>query len=169
MCVLTAAGRLTISTMTSRDRVLAAFAHEEPDRVPVWCGSSAEFRAKARRELGLDDDGLRRRFGDDFRRVFATHTGPALPALSEGAVSRTVFGIERHGLGYGQPMTHPLAAATLKDVDAYPWPDPGGMDVSGIREAAASFAGEYAILEETPVENVVAMFDAFRAYGRYDS
>jgi uroporphyrinogen decarboxylase len=54
--------------MTSRERVLAAFDHEEPDRVPAWCGASVEFWNKAKRELQLDDEGLRVTFGDDFRR-----------------------------------------------------------------------------------------------------
>jgi uroporphyrinogen decarboxylase len=33
--------------------VLCAFAHEEPDRVPRWCGASPEFIAKAKLQLGL--------------------------------------------------------------------------------------------------------------------
>ena len=37
--------------LTSRERVLTAFAHEEPDRVPTWCGASEEFWAKAKTEL----------------------------------------------------------------------------------------------------------------------
>jgi uroporphyrinogen decarboxylase len=58
--------------MTSRERVLVAFEHEEPDRVPCWCGASVEFWDKAKRQLQLDDESLRIRLGDDFRRVFAT-------------------------------------------------------------------------------------------------
>jgi len=55
--------------MTSRERVLTAFAHEEPDRVPRWCGASPEFVEKAKRELGIaDTEALFVRFGDDFRR-----------------------------------------------------------------------------------------------------
>jgi uroporphyrinogen-III decarboxylase len=115
--------------MTSRERVLAAFEHEEPDRVPAWCGASVEFWDKARRELQLDDEGLRVRFGDDFRRVSAEYAGPEFP-LSNGATSRTVFGIERHGMGYGQPISHPLADATTKDVHDY----------------AQAYEGRYAIL-----------------------
>ena len=57
--------------MTSRQRVLTAFEHAEPDRVPCWCGASVEFWEKAKRELKLDDESLRMRLGDDFRRVFA--------------------------------------------------------------------------------------------------
>jgi len=133
-------------SMTPRERVLAAFAHQEPDRVPAWCGASVEFWSKARRGLGLDDEGLRRRLGDDFRRVFARYAGPEVP-LPPGATSRTPFGVERTGLGYGQPTSHPLAgAATLRDVDAYAWPDPAWMDVSEIRSEAAAHGGRYAIL-----------------------
>ena len=32
-------------TMTSKERVMTAFAFEEPDHVPVWMGASPEFRA----------------------------------------------------------------------------------------------------------------------------
>jgi uroporphyrinogen decarboxylase len=131
--------------MDSRDRVLAAFAHEEPDRVPVWCGASDEFWIKATTELGLDDEELRQRFGDDFRRVYARYAGPEFP-LSEGATYRTIFGIERAGLGYGQPLSHPLANATLAEIHDYPWPDPMWTDVSGIADYTARSNGEYAVL-----------------------
>jgi len=131
--------------LTSRERVLAAFAHEEPDRVPAWCGSSAEFWAKARRELSLDDEALRIRFGDDFRRVFARYSGPERD-LPEGVTYRTVFGVDRTGMGYGQPVSHPLIDATLDEVHAYPWPDPAWADVSRVRADAQGWAGEYAIL-----------------------
>ena len=131
--------------MTPRQRVLAAFQHQEPDRVPAWCGASPEFWESAKQRLGLDDEGLRLRIGDDFRRVFARYAGPE-PPLSPGAVSRTVFGVERHGLGYGQPMSHPLADAGLDEIHDYPWPDPAWMDVSHIRGEAEAHGGRYAIL-----------------------
>ena len=131
--------------MTSRERVLAAFAHVEPDRVPAWCGASTEFWEKAKRALALDNEGLRERLGDNFRRVSARDLSPQFP-LSEGATSRTQFGVERRGIGYGQPVSHPLAEATLAEIHAYPWPDPGRMDVSGVRAEAEKHGGEYAIL-----------------------
>lgn len=131
--------------MTSRERVLTAFAHHEPDRVPLWCGASTEFWAKAKTQLGLEDEALRIRLGDDFRRVFARYAGPDIP-LSPGATGRTIFGVERGGIGYGQPLGHPLARATLDQVHAYPWPDPAWMDVSAIRAEALAWGGEYAIL-----------------------
>ena len=137
--------------MTPRERVLAAFVHEEPDRVPRWCGASPEFIAKAKRQLGMDDtEQLFARFGDDFRRVFARYAGPKEFSpdgeLSSGATYRSVFGVERHGLGYGQPMSHPLADATVQQVHDYPWPDPEWMDVSRIRGEALAWGRRYAIL-----------------------
>jgi len=132
--------------VTSRERVLAAFAHREPDRVPAWCGSSPEFWAKARSALGLDDEGLRRRFGDDFRRVYAVYRGPDA-GLSSGATWRSPFGVERTGIGYGQPLSHPLAgAAGARDVEAFPWPSPDWMDVSAVKREADSHGGQFAIL-----------------------
>jgi uroporphyrinogen decarboxylase len=132
--------------MNSRERVLTAFDHEEPDRVPRWCGASPEFMAKAKRTLGISsDEALFVRFGDDFRRVSARYAGPELP-LSPGATYRTVFGVERHGQGYGQPLAHPLANATPAQVRDYPWPDPSWIDVSRVREEALAWNRQYAVL-----------------------
>jgi uroporphyrinogen decarboxylase len=131
--------------LNSRERVLTAFEHRQPDRVPAWCGSSDEFWAKAKRELGLDDEGLRVRFGDDFRRVFAPYRGPQME-LPPGATYATVFGVARAGIGYGQPMSHPLAGATLREIRDYPWPDPAQVDVSSICRDAEAHGRQYAIL-----------------------
>ncbi|MHB8898957.1 MAG: uroporphyrinogen decarboxylase family protein [Thermoguttaceae bacterium] len=132
--------------MNSRDRVLAVFHREIPDRVPRWCGASPEFLAKARRELSLpDNESVFVRFGDDFRRVFSRYTGPEF-ALGEGATSRTIFGVERAGLGYGQPLSHPLAQATLNEIHDYAWPDPTWQDVSQVRADAAAWQWQYAML-----------------------
>ena len=124
--------------MTPKDRVFSAFAHEPPDRVPLWIGASSDFWEHAKAQLSLDEEALRVRLGDDFRRVFAR-----LPGLPPNT---TVMGIERHGLGYGQPVNHPLADADLAQIDAYPWPDPADLDVSHLRAEAWAYGGEYAIL-----------------------
>ena len=132
--------------MTSRERVLAAFEHIEPDLVPRWCGASPEFLTKARRQLHLSsDENFFVRIGDDFRRVSARYVGPQFP-LPSGVVYRTIFGIERAGHGYGQPLSHPLANATLAQVHDYAWPDPNWQDVSHIRADALVWNRQYAIL-----------------------
>ncbi len=137
---------------TSRERVLAAFDHIEPDRVPRWLGASPRFREKAVNQLGLpDDESLSRLVKDDFRRVYARYAGPDEMApyhnLPPGITFRSLFGILRHGYEGGQPVSHPLAdAETTAEIDAYPWPDPTWMDVSSIRSDAAPYLGQYAIL-----------------------
>ena len=137
--------------MSSRERVLAAFAHEEPDHVPAWLGAAPETREMLVEHLGLrDDEALSVYLGDDFRRVFAKYAGPDEFGpeynLSPGSTYRTPFGVERHGYGYGMPREHPLINASLEEVHEYPWPDPGWMDASHLREEIERWGGEYAIL-----------------------
>ena len=132
--------------MTSRERVRLSFDHREPDRVPCWCGASPEFLVKAQTVLGTDEEGFRLRIGDDFRRVYAKYAGPDMN-LSPGCTWRSPFGIERTGLGYGQPTEHPLKnISTVKEVLDFPWPDPAWMDVSSARSEALAWKGEYAML-----------------------
>ncbi len=138
--------------MNSRERVLAAFNHQEPDRVPAWLGMSPAFQDKAKQHLNLpDDETLAVYVGDDFRRVLARYAGPDYAApyaeLPPGATYRSVFGILRHGYEGGQPINHPLGSATTAaEADVYPWPDPAWLDTSHIRAEAESYTGQYAIL-----------------------
>jgi len=133
--------------VTPRERVLTTFAHEEPDRVPMWLGSSPEFWDKAKRALAIaDDETLRIRFHDDFRRVWPRLVAPQPPLRHPGATYRTVFGIERRGLGYGQPFDHPLADASVRQIHEYTWPDPADLDVSHVRANALAYDRRYAIL-----------------------
>ena len=106
--------------MNSRQRVLAAFAHDEPDRVPAWCGASTGFWENAKRRLNLDDEGLHCRFGDDFRRVFASYAGPDV-ALPTGATSVTPFGVFRSGLEYGQPVDQTISQVWRVGVSDKTW------------------------------------------------
>ena len=74
-------------------------------------------------------------------------TGAPSPPFPPGATWRSPFGVERMGIGYGQPLSHPLAdAQSVKDVMDYPWPDPAWVDVSRIKADADAWSGQYAIL-----------------------
>lgn len=138
--------------MNSRQRVLAAFDHREPDHVPAWLGMSPAFQRKLQQYLGLpDQESVARFVGDDFRRVVAPYAGPEhsspTAGLPPGVTYRSVFGILRHGYEGGQPVSHPLIdATTTAEIDAYPWPDPAWIDVSHIRAEAERHAGQFAIL-----------------------
>jgi uroporphyrinogen decarboxylase len=125
--------------MTSKERVLSCFNGTLPDRVPRWCGSSPEFWSKAKRETGLDDEALRRRIGDDFRRVSAVYRGP-IPDTPIRCRSVSPFGIEREGIGYGIAKTDPplAGASDVAEVEAFNWPSPDWVDVSGVRHKASA-------------------------------
>lgn len=132
--------------MTSRERVETAFDHRLPDKIPRWCGASPEFWEKAKTQLDLDDEELRVRFGDDFRRVFSRYVGPE-PDLAEGATWESPFGVQRTGIGYGQPISHPLKdARSVREIEAWRWPDPDWVDVSHIAADARRWDGYYAVL-----------------------
>ncbi len=112
--------------MNSRERVLTTFDHREPDKVPRWCGSSPQFWDHAKKVLSLDDEGLRIRFGDDFRRITA-------PYIGTSGKEEAPFGIERAGVGYGMALSHPLADATIEEIGEFPWPDPNRVDLSRLK------------------------------------
>ncbi|QHI70124.1 uroporphyrinogen decarboxylase family protein [Tichowtungia aerotolerans] len=132
--------------MTSKERVAAIFNGELPDRVPMWHGLSTEFIAKALGETGLpDEEALRVRMADDFRRIHASYDLPE-ETLAEGVVYRTVFGVNRMGEGYGQPVGHVLSDVSLSEIHDYPWPDPACVNVSTLREQAAPWKESYSIL-----------------------
>ena len=126
--------------MTSRERVLAVFEGKIPDRVPMWCGMSPEFLEKSKAFLGTEDEeDVYVRYHDDFRRTFSKYVGPDLHGAS-------VFGVTRHGIGYGQPVSNPLADATMEEIEAYPWPNPDYADISEIRAKTEKWQGKYAIM-----------------------
>ena len=132
--------------MNSRERVLSVFENKPTDRPPCWCGASVEFWNKAKKETRLNDEELLQRLGDDFRRVYAEYRGPVVQLKYKNATYRTLFGVERDGVGYGQPLHHPLEGAGFQDIGEYPWPDPEWTDVSQIKTAAKIYNQQYAIL-----------------------
>lgn len=187
--------------MTPRERVLTALDHREPDRVPIVIGVSNATGIKARpyrglkRLLGIEseeryiydwpelgtvlpDEAVLERLGTDVRGVL-----DAFPAsVRERNRTRPPHSPFVDDWGSGQveiddghwfPGVHPMAeAATLDDIEAYPWPD---MDdptrVAHIRSEAARLAAEdrYAIMATPwllfPLERAFAMqgMDTFLA------
>jgi len=199
--------------MNSKERVMTAFAHEEPDKVPRWCGATPEFWAKAKRELNLDDEGVRVRFGDDF----GSQTGPLLsPEMFNSFLLPTLkrfidlghdynLLVQLHCCGGFAPLIPSMIEAGLDGLHALQ-PSCFGMDPSVLKAAYGerillngaidshhvlidcptpqcvrektvevldimapgggyvAGASHDTILDETPLENVLAMFDAIEEY-----
>lgn len=129
--------------MSSRERVLAALHHQEPDRVPMALWGSyyslqdqtyfnllkhmklgrpvPPFRRYKPRNSNYLDDRVLDRLGTDVRYVWLgfTDLGGARPDRM-----RDAWGVQWRRMGeYITPVSAPLAEATLEDVEAYPWPD----------------------------------------------
>jgi uroporphyrinogen decarboxylase len=146
---------------TSRERVLCALDHQEPDRVPIFFGTSgvttmlapAYDRLKA--YLGMDgetrvfwralqysllDEAVMVRCGSDGRPLIP---GPAPSTLARELSAESFvdgWGIawtfNRHS-AYYEISAPPLAHATIEDLATYPWPDLGHPSrFQGLKERA---------------------------------
>lgn len=132
--------------MTSRERVLAAFAHTEPDRVPVNYLGNPGITARLQQHFGLassDYEGLLEALQVDFRSVGAPYVGPP---LHEQVPGRSVdnWGIHRRYIehpsgGYWDYCDFPLREATVEQVADWPLPSPDDFDVSGVAEACRRY------------------------------
>ncbi len=134
--------------MTSRERVLTALNHEEPDRVPLFIGTSGvttllgpgyerlkthlgvrggppRWLSKPLQYAWLDEE-VFQRLGSDARPMVA---GPV-----PGSPAREVSDAElvdawgciwkrRPEVSYYEILDPPLQNATLDDLDRHPWPD----------------------------------------------
>ncbi len=137
--------------MTSKERVLTAFARREPDRVPINYLANPGIDRRLKEHFGLapeDNEGLRVRLGVDFRGVGARYVGPK---LHEDYADRHVdnWGIrtryvEHPSGGYWDFCDFPLADATEEQVAAWPMPSPDYYDYSHIAEDCRRYA-EYAV------------------------
>lgn len=116
--------------MTSRERVLRAVEHKETDRLPRDFDAETPLVEAIVRRLGLEDaEDLKRRFKVDMERVWVRYNCP----YTDG---RNIYGVtysfSDDGVTYS-PVGHPLADATLEDVEAHRWPDPSWVDMEAIK------------------------------------
>jgi len=83
--------------MNSRQRVLAAFDHQEPDACPPG-GASVEFWTKAKRDWGWTTNRAAA-LGDDF--AASSPATRAARAADPDALSRTIFGVSARAWATG--------------------------------------------------------------------
>lgn len=132
--------------MTGKERVLTAFEHRIPDRVPLWYGADASVTQNLMRILGAEsEEALMQRLHIDFRRVRERYVGPELAQYPDGS-RQSWWGVDRIGDYYGQPYSHPLAGVeTIEEVEAYAWPSPDWFDFSHLRAECEAWQ-DYAII-----------------------
>jgi len=137
--------------MTSKERVLTAFACAEPDRVPINYEANAGIDRRLKSHFGLDPEdgeGLRQRLGVDFRGVGAPYVGPKLHAdVGDRRVDN--WGIHRRWVehdfgGYWDYCDFPLRNADVETVAEWLMPSPDDHDYAGVA-AACERQGAYAV------------------------
>lgn len=138
--------------MSSKERVLTAFARQEPDRTPIDYSSNPGIDRRLKAHFGLkesDGEGLLRALQVDFRGVSAPYVGPKLHPDAPGR-QVDLWGIHRRWVehesgGYWDFCDFPLREATLEQVEAWPMPSPDRYDYSRIGEACKRL-GEYCVV-----------------------
>lgn len=127
--------------MDSRERVLLALHHQQPDRIPIDFWASRGFLAKLEAEAGLSLAQFLDVHDVDLRYIAGPeYTGP--PLLREGepvdvwGVPRTIAEVRmRDGVERYEEVTRPplAAATTAEEIHDYDhWPSPDWFDYRGI-------------------------------------
>jgi uroporphyrinogen decarboxylase len=145
--------------MTSKERIVAAVEHRQPDRVPVALHFAQEVKTRLRQRLGLDERGFWQWCGQDLVQVSprykravseVAYADPTIEVTADGLyrdIWRVPFRrvqlesqtyVELAGL---PPLTH---ARTAGDLDRHPWPSPDDWDYSNIPGDLAGLA-QYAV------------------------
>lgn len=143
--------------MNSKERVLTALSHQEPDRVPCDCWMTPDVSERLQAHLGLSShEELLRFFGVDLRYVMGpSYVGQEFRTHPDGTVEdlwgvrRRVMTVEREGyqFTYKHVAVAPLARMeTVADVEGYDhWPSPDWWDYSTVAADCEQYDG-YAVV-----------------------
>ena len=183
--------------MTSRERVVMALNHEEPDRVPLDIGSgsstsivveeyenlknhlrvSSETKILNRvfRVARLDNEVLRR-LGSDCHPLCGGSPQNWSPPPSDPGSFIDIWGLQWKKAHYSQScfyyelMNSPLAHAHIGDLDSYPWPDPYDPGyTAGLEDKAKRLfeQTEFAILGDGGFKSFWELGYLLRGYDRF--
>ena len=138
--------------MTSKERVRAVFARQQPDRVPLNYIANPAIDARLKQHFGLqpqDDEGLCQALQIDFRCTCVPYRGPQRHATIPG-LTIDEWGIRRRWVehatgGYWDYCDWPLTNASLEEVEQWPLPSPDDYDYSAVTAFAKTHA-KYGVL-----------------------
>ena len=131
--------------MTPRQRWLAVFQRQQPDRIPTDFWATPEVLSRLKRELQCaDDEALMRRLHVDRPREIA----PRCRLLHHPDDPQAdIWGVRYEPVNYGtgtydEAVHHPLANMTsTSELRAFRWPRPEDYDYSVVSQALASDNG----------------------------
>jgi uroporphyrinogen decarboxylase len=144
--------------MTSRERVLVAFAKQEPDRVPVNYFANPGIDGRLKKHFGLkpeDNEKLLEILGVDFRGIyFVPYKGPRLHTEIPGINVDPLWGIHRRWVehstgGYWDYCDFPLKDADEDMIASWPMPSPDDFDYSPVPDICNRYE-KYALCVGSP-------------------
>lgn len=160
--------------MTSRERVLTALEHKEPDRIPICIGSSGAsvtdavyYQIKEYYNIEGDVEPFRSGHGDniydprvfdklggDFRHVFLKSSQSYKAKKNDDGSYENEWGVTVKKVGmFNEWVGSPLKLASISDLDSYNYPKPyeGNRD-RGLKEQAKFYFEEtdFAIASRSP-------------------
>jgi len=120
--------------MTSRERVLTAINHAQPDVTPCDYSATPEIHQALLEHFGLAGlDEIPERLGTDIRYIAPPYIGPPPVAFEDGS-SLDIWGIRRRRISnqygeYAEPVNFPYAEwTTVEQAERFNWPDPDWYD-----------------------------------------
>jgi uroporphyrinogen decarboxylase len=138
---------MAVTDMTSKERIVAAVEHRQPDRVPIMLDFAPEAKARLQQRLGLDEQGFWQWCGQDIGQVSPSYR-KAVSDVHYADPTIEVTADERYLDIWRVPFRQvrlelqtyvelaglpPLAQAqTAADLDRHPWPSPDDWDYSNI-------------------------------------
>lgn len=182
--------------MTSRERVLSALNHEEPDRVPLDIGGgvsssiSVEAYEGLKEHLGVDyetrklsvlfrvarlDKDIQNRLGADVRPLLVNPSSDWEPPKEGDDYFTDEFGtrwrksVNEFGF-YWELEQSPMKDATIESLDSYQWPDPHDpARYEGLAEKAKRKSEEtsFAIMVDPRFKNFFERAYMLRGYGQF--
>jgi len=142
--------------MKSKERVLTAFNHAIPDRVPInyLYNPAIDARLKAHFALNAaDHEGLRQKLGVDFRAIEAPYIGAKLysdlPGITVDNFGRHRRWVQHDWGGYWDYCTWPLLHADEETIATWKLPTPDDYDYSQISRWAREYK-DYAVVVGHP-------------------
>lgn len=143
--------------MTSKERVLTAFFHQEPDRIPINYSLRNGIAMKLKQHFGLaenDNDGLMDTLGVDFREIGLTYTGPNLHKEIVNRMVDPQWGyitrwVEHEIGGNWEHCDYPLEHADEEEISKWPMPSPDDFDYDSLIEKCKKYK-DYALYIGNP-------------------
>lgn len=137
--------------MKPKERVMTAFNHKEPDRVPLFYRDVPNLRKRLLEELKISDfDTLLKELGVDFRWIGAQVKQPEV-SVENPLVRNDIWGIQHDYreineiTGYWHISTNPLKGATLAEIENFNWPTNDLFDFSSIKKDCNKYK-DYALM-----------------------